>query len=217
VLEAETVGTRDSFVKRMKPYSGTYSDGSFISMILRPFFVLINPVVTWAIFVIAFSQLWIVCISFMIAQLFGQPPYSLGTAEIGYISAGPMIGGFVGCVLCGLASDPLARWISRRNKGIYEPEFRLLLIAAVPIFCVPGYFLFGQLAAEGKSPVIMATLWGIVFVSVQIAAVATGSYLVDAFRNISVEVFIISMCFKNFLFFGFSCKLLMPLPFSELY
>lgn len=49
-------------------------------------------------------------------------------------------------------------------------------------------------------------VYGLCFVTVQMVGVSTGAYLVDAFREISVEIFIISMAFKNFIFFAFTCK-----------
>ena len=130
----------------------------------------------------------------------------MDAAQLGYIAAGPVVGGVLGCILCGWISDPIVRWISRQNNGVYEPEFRLPLMAGVPISCGIGYFLFGYFAAKGASPVGSAAMWGVAFVSVQMAQVSAGAYLVDAFRNISVEIFIITMTVKNFLWFGFSCK-----------
>lgn len=40
----------------------------------------------------------------------------------------------------------------------------------------------------------------------QFSAVCVGSYVNDAYQSISVEVFIIIMVIKNFLFYGFSRK-----------
>jgi hypothetical protein len=197
---------RDSFLKRMMPWSGVYTSEPLIKLIVRPLFVVANPAILWAILVIAFAQLWNVIISYTLAQIFSPPPYSLGPAQLGYISGGPMVTGVIGCFFCGAISDPICRYMAKRNNGIYEPEFRLVLMAFVPIFAGLGYFLFGNLAAEGKSPVALSVIWGVIFFSVQLVGNATGTYLVDAFRNYSIDVFIISMTIKNFLFFGFSCK-----------
>ena len=197
---------RMSFAQRMKPYRETYTSESLVKMILRPIFVLINPVVSWSILVIGFTSVWVIGISFVVAQIFAAPPYLLDAAQLGYIAAGPVVGGVLGCILCGWVSDPIVRWISRRNNGVYEPEFRLPLMAGVPISCGIGYFLFGYFAANGASAVGSAAMWGVAFVSVQMAQVSAGAYLVDAFRKISVEIFIITMTVKNFLWFGFSCK-----------
>ena len=38
----------------------------------------------------------------------------------------PLLGAIVGSVIGGPANDFLAKYMSRRNNGIYEPEFRLL-------------------------------------------------------------------------------------------
>jgi hypothetical protein len=149
---------------------------------------------------------WVIGISIVIAQIFSAPPFLLNTAQLGYIGAGPTVGGFLGCILCGALSDPIARYFTRRNNGIYEPEFRLPLMALLPVVSTIGYFCFGNLITEGKSPVAASAMWGLVFVAVQVAAVSTGAYIVDAFRDISVEAFIIQMTVKNFLWFGFSCE-----------
>lgn len=201
---------RESYLSRIKPFHGTFTDQSLLKMILKPFFVLINPVVSWSILIVAFSSLWVIAIALCVAQIYSVAPYFLNTAEIGYISAGPTVGGFLGCIFAGCISDPIARFLTRRNNGVYEPEFRLPMMIMVPIVSAIGYFCFGVVVAEGGSPVAGAALWGVAFVAVQVAAVATGNYIVDAFRDIAVETFIISMTVKNFLWFGFSCPSVLP-------
>ncbi|KAK5219672.1 hypothetical protein LTR72_008056 [Exophiala xenobiotica] len=212
-ISARAVPGREPVLQRLKPYHGTYSDEPLWRMILKPFFVLLNPIASWSILIVSFASLWVIAISLVVAQIFSAPPYLFNTAEVGYISAGPMVGGFAGCALCGLISDPIARWLTRKNKGVYEPEFRLPMMILVPVVSAIGYFSFGGIITEGKSAVAAAAMWGVTFVAVQVAAVSTGAYIVDAFRDISVEIFIISMSVKNFLWFGFSCMLpLAPFP-----
>ena len=197
---------RDSFLKRMKPWSTTYSNESLLQLIFRPFYILLNPVILWAVLLISFFQLWNVVINFMLAQLFGPPPYLLDTAQLGYLAGGPMVFGFITCVAFGALSDRIAKWASMRNGGVYEPEFRLFTMLLAPILSTVGYFCFGPFAAEGKSPVIMSVLWGVGFASCVVVTASLGNYLVDAYRNVSIEVFVVSMSIKNFMFFGFSCK-----------
>ncbi|KAH9204674.1 major facilitator superfamily domain-containing protein [Leptodontidium sp. 2 PMI_412] len=195
--------TRHSFLKRIKPWSTTYSDTSLLNMCIRPFMVMLNPCILWAIVFIAFTQLWNVVTSLVIAQIFSPPPYLLNTAQIGYMQTGPMVLGFLTCIFCGAFSDRICIYLSKRNHGVYEPEFRLLLNGLAPIFC-SGWFLFGHFTEAGVSPVAASAFWGIGFVSSMICLNAVGTYLVDAFRDTSIEIFVMSMCFKNFLFFGFS-------------
>ena len=82
---------RDSFLKRMKPWSTTYSNESLLQLIFRPFYILLNPVILWAVLLISFFQLWTVVINFMLAQLFGPPPYLLDTAQLGYLAEKKLI------------------------------------------------------------------------------------------------------------------------------
>ncbi|KAK5367141.1 hypothetical protein LTR20_007468 [Exophiala xenobiotica] len=201
---ANTIEARDSFLKRMKPVTGTFTEESILKMVVRPFFILLNPAVLWAVISIAIPTLWLVGFSFVIAQIFSAPPYLLNTQQLGYLSAGPVVGGTLGCIVAGWIADPITKYISRRNKGVYEPEFRLTLMIPSAILSVLGYFLFGGMIEEGKPAAGMAAIWALVLAGLQFLAVAIGNYMVDAYRNISVEVFIISMVFKNFLFFGFS-------------
>lgn len=197
---------RKSLVQLLNPYSGVYTSRPFWLLVMDPFIVLANPAVIWAVLLMAFPTLWVVSINLLVAQIFTAPPYSLGTAELGYMSAGPAVGGLLGSIVSGALSDPIIGWASRRNKGIYEPEFRLILIILALITSAIAYFPFGHLAETGTGPVAMSVLWGIAVASVQVIMTAVGAYIVDSYNDTSVEIFIATMVFKNFLFFGFTCK-----------
>lgn len=153
----------------------------------------------------SFPTLWLVGINILVGEIFAGSPYFLTTAELGYMSAGPTVGGFIGAMVAGAMSDPIIRYLSDRNNGIFEPEFRLLLAIPATIMSTIGYFLFGSLIEDGKSPVGAATLWGLSTASLQFVMIVVGSYCVDAYRDISIEIFIVTMVVKNFIFFGFSC------------
>ncbi|KAF7544648.1 hypothetical protein G7Z17_g9780 [Cylindrodendrum hubeiense] len=202
---------RMSFLKRMKPCSGVYSEEPLYKMVLQPFYLIANPVVCWAVLINGFAQLWNVVVSLVLAQIFSPPPYSMDSAQLGYLNTGPILGGIIACLACAVVSDRLALMISRKNNGIFEPEFRLLLVLVAPVFSSLGFFLFGYLAEEGKSPVLISFVWGLAFVSTQVIGTATGSYLVDAYRDVDVHIFVLSMSVKNFFFFGFSSSFIAQL------
>lgn len=201
---------RESFFHRMRLFHGSFSSESVFKIYIRPFYLLLNPVVVWIILVVSFTSVWIIGTSILISQIFAPPPFLLNTAQLGYMGVGPVVGGIIGCILCGAVSDPIARFLTRRNNGTYEPEFRLPMLVALPIISAISYFLLGNLIKGGYGVVAASALWGLAFITVQIAAVSTGGYIVDAFRDVSVEIFIISMTAKNFIWFGFSCKLKAP-------
>jgi hypothetical protein len=154
----------------------------------------------------SFPTLWAVAINLLTAQIFSAEPFLLNTAQLGYLSAGPTVGGLLGSIAAAAISDPFIKFMARRNKGVYEPEYRLVLIIPAFVLSTIGYFLFGALVEAGKSPAAMAVLWGITVAAIQFMIMAVGTYCVDAYRTISVEIFISTMVIKNFLFYGFSCE-----------
>ncbi|KAL4860672.1 hypothetical protein BDV12DRAFT_191565 [Aspergillus spectabilis] len=100
-------------LRRLSPFSGSYSELPLVEMVLKPFMILIHPAVLWATILLA---------------IFSGPPYFLDAVHISYMSAGPAIGGILGLIVCGLVSDPLFAALARKNNRIYEPEFCLVLI-----------------------------------------------------------------------------------------
>jgi MFS family permease len=197
---------RKSFARRLSPFSGTYSEMPLWEMIPKPFLVLIHPAVTWATIFLAVTTAWYVVVSYVIAQIFAGPPHNLTAAQIGYMSAGPTVGATLASVVNGLISDPIARALARKNHGMYEPEFRLVLIVPMLVTCALGWFLFGNLIEMGKSAPVVSVVWALSSASMQFCLGAVGTYMVDAYPTISTEVFIIGMVVKNFLFFGLSCE-----------
>ena len=60
--------------------------------------------------------------------IFLGPPLWFDEVHTGYMYTGPFIGAVLGFLLAGLLADWSAKMMIRRNKGIYEPEFRIILV-----------------------------------------------------------------------------------------
>ena len=73
--------------------------------------------------------------------------------------------GFITSAIAGPMSDWSAKWLSRRNKGRYEPEFRLYLVIGIAVFCGLGYYLFGYLISKGAGVVAISVVFGLTLVS----------------------------------------------------
>ncbi|CAG8909738.1 unnamed protein product [Penicillium egyptiacum] len=210
VTETTTVSNsipRQTFAARLRLYSTCYSEESLGKLAIKPIVILQNPAVIWAALLLAFPTLWVVAINLLIAEIFASPPFLLTTAELGYMSSGPALGGFVGSIAAAIISDPLIKFMARRNKGIYEPEYRLVLMIPAMVLSAISYFLFGALIEHRQTPIAMAALWGTATAALQFITMAVGTYCVDAYRKISMEIFIATMVIKNFLFYGFSCEI----------
>ncbi|KAJ5377207.1 uncharacterized protein N7496_004616 [Penicillium cataractarum] len=192
-----------TFWQEMAIYTGTYSEESFIKLLLGPFLCLTNLFALWTVVITGVITSTYVAISYIVAQIFSPPPYSLSTAQVGYLSTGPFLGGVIGCTLVAQTSDRLTIWMAKRNNGIYEPEFRLPLIIFAFI-CTGGLFGFGVVAQAQGNVYLIDFMWGMTLVGIAFAVGPCSAYAIDAFRDMSNEIFVANVMFKNFLFFGYS-------------
>jgi hypothetical protein len=194
---------KKTFKQELAIFTGTYSNDNLLQLVIAPFAVCTNFAVLWMVIVTGGLTAFFVAQSYVMAQIFMAPPYLLSAAGVGYLSLGPFLGGLLGSLLLGATLDPLIKWCAKKNKGVYEPEYRLLgMIPSVTI--VIGLCLFGHLAEQGKSYYLTAFFHGMDLFGIVIAAISASSYVLDSFRDISSEVFIMNMVFKNFLFYAFS-------------
>lgn len=67
-----------------------------------------------------------------------------------------------------------------------------------------GIFGWGNLYEAGDTPVVGSVILAFYTGGMSALNIASGAYTVDAYREISVELVIIVMVVKNFLFFGLS-------------
>lgn len=148
---------------------------------------------------------WIVNILYCVAQLYGLSPYNLPADKIGYISFGPLVAGFIASLFFFMVNNPMTLWISRKNNCIYEPEFKLPVGSLLGTFCLAiGCFGFGNAHRSHKSPVVAAVMFGFVCAGSTSMTITASNYMIDAYRDLSVEIIIAAMSVKNLIFFGFS-------------
>ncbi|KAH0833567.1 hypothetical protein AYO21_05245 [Fonsecaea monophora] len=194
---------KKTFVQDLAIFSGTYSNENFFQLLLAPFAVVLNLAVLWILIVNSMFVVLYVVIAFCLAQLFAPPPYLLSPASIGYLSLGPFVGGILGSIIMGVLSDPFIKWCARRNRGVYEPEYRLIP-CVLGVCSGVGLMLFGHLVSQGASPYACATVHGLMLFGVMFLCIGTSNYALDAYRGMANEIFIASMSVKNLILYGFS-------------
>jgi len=72
------------------------------------------------------------------------------------------------------------------------------------VFSTMGLFVYGYMLHTLSSPEVAALFNGILFFGILCGAITTAEYALDAYRDISNEIFIAAMMFKNFMFYGLS-------------
>ena len=109
--------------------TGVKSQTPFVQLLLRPLYYVCSPTVIWATltFSVCFNLLPLAATVY--GQIFGSPPYNLSVGGIGLVGGvPPLIGTLIGTFTTGPISDSLAKWLAKRNNGIYEPEYVSIMI-----------------------------------------------------------------------------------------
>lgn len=109
----------------------------------RPFGVLIFPAVAFAALQYAAGVVWLTVLSNILSLTFPLPPYLFSPEQIGYTSAGPLIGNIIGAVYGGYLGDRSILYYARRNNGYYEPEMRLYILHIPAVVMAGGLVMFG--------------------------------------------------------------------------
>ena len=128
---------------------------SILNEILTPWKLLAFPIVELASFIVSWSASCFLTLNLTQAQNFAAPPYlyssevigtyvcmrnsfvrdlSLTGSCLGFFNFAILVGAFIGLATAGPLSDWISMKLTIRNKGIREPEMRLL--AMLPYICV---------------------------------------------------------------------------------
>ena len=101
------------------------------------------PCVLWGFLIYGTTLTWIVVFSVVNGLLFTAPPYNFSVGQTGLTSLSPFILCIIGEAIAGPLNDYLCVKLAHRNHGVYEPEFRLVLMFVVVILGVVGFYGFG--------------------------------------------------------------------------
>ena len=118
VTAVSEVPAKKTFKQELAFFTGTYSDDSFFKFLIGPFLTLLNPAACYAVIASGLLNSWYVGSAIILAGIFSGPPWHFDAAHIGYVGAGPFLGGLVGSLITAVFSDRVITWMARRNKGV---------------------------------------------------------------------------------------------------
>lgn len=195
-----------SYWQRMAPFDTSNSDPRpFWMVALSPFFLVTYPGVMWAGLVYGVQIMWLSLITVTQSSLFSEPPYSFSMSNVGNLNFAAFIGGTLGMLWGGFGSDWCILFLSRRNKGILEPEFRLWTMIPPAIINTGGLLMYG-LGANYNVAWIMPGGFGMAFIGFGIgsgAAIAI-TYAVDCYPRVASEALVLMLFMRNVIGTGFT-------------
>jgi MFS family permease len=172
-----------TFQQSLLPFNGRKTDENIFKLIIRPLPLFFHPAVFWACLIQGTLIGWTVMIGVVLAAILVGPPLWFDEVKTGYMYTGPFIGAILGFVLSGLLSDWSTKFMIRRNKGVYEPEFRILLVIPQLIFGCVGLYGFGVTANHPTHWIWPDFFFALEVIGMVLGAVASALYIVDAHRE----------------------------------
>lgn len=134
---------RPRFPRYLRLQLVTRTDEPFWKTLYSPVHSAWFPHVVFTFLEFASGVTWVVVFSSIISIVFSRAPYNFDAAQIGFMSAGPLVGSVFGSLYGG----PLVDWavvrFAKRNGGIYEPEMRLWLMPLPALAMSAGLVMFG--------------------------------------------------------------------------
>ncbi|MCJ1247918.1 hypothetical protein MMC30_005133 [Trapelia coarctata] len=190
-----------TFVQALRPWNGRLVYENWLKVAIRPMILFAYPAILWSAMVYALSVGWLIVLSESMSVIFRNPQYTYNFSALGtglvYIS--PFIGGILGTAVAGKVSDILVRFMARRNGGIYEPEFRLIMAIPVAITTCIGLMGFGWSAAEHDRWIVPTFFFGVISFGCSLGSTTAITFAVDSYRQYAGEALVTLNISKNIL------------------
>ncbi|RMJ13586.1 hypothetical protein CDV36_006750 [Fusarium kuroshium] len=189
-----------TFSQQLKPWHGRLNHDSWFKVMLRPFILYAYPAVLWSSAVYACSVGWLIVISESIAMIYrNRESYDFDALQTGLVYVSPFVGGILGTGVAGKVSDIIVKAMARRNGGLYEPEFRLVMAIPILISTCIGLMGFGWSAEEENHWIVPTVFFGIVSFGCSLGSTTAITFCVDSYRQYAGEALVTLNFSKNVL------------------
>ncbi|KAM5353673.1 hypothetical protein ACJ41O_000323 [Fusarium nematophilum] len=206
VESVSEIEPKEPYRRRLALFRGRLSTDSFFKGVLKPPCLIALPTVLYTTILFSAFFAFLIGVPILMSVVFSMPPYNLTPSQVGLTNL-PLVGtSIVGGPLMGWVSDVIARLMAKRNgtnPGMFEPEFRLvLLLVSAPVTAV-GLFSLGM-SIDDELPLVWPLVWISVvsFGSMGATQIAL-TYVVDCFPEQSSQAFaVINLVAATVIFVG---------------
>lgn len=180
-----------SFAQTLKPFSGRLCNDNWFHVAARPFILFAYPAILWSAMLYALSVGWLIVLSESVSTIYeSRTTYGFTSLQAGLIFLSPFIGGILGTAVAGKVSDLIVRYVSRKNGGIYEPEFRLIMAIPVAISTVVGLMGYGWSAQNRDAWIVPTIFFGIISFGCCLGSTTAITFAVDSYRQYAGEALV---------------------------
>lgn len=186
------------FKDRLKLANGRFSDESWLKIAVRPFRLALYPSILYSTAIYSLSIGWLIVMSEVVGHIYeGHALYNFTPLQTGLVYISPFIGGLVGSAIGGRISDFAVRFMTRHNDGIYEPEFRLVMVIPVVFSTTIGLAGFGWSVYDRDAWIVPTIFFGIISFGCSLGSTTAITYCVDSYRDYAGEALVTLNFGKN--------------------
>jgi hypothetical protein len=180
-----------TYSQMLRPYAGRISDDNWFKVAFRPFVLFTYPAVLWSSMVYALSVGWLIVLSESVSTIYkNRETYNFDSVQTGLVYLSPFIGGILGTAVAGKVSDLIVRFMARRNDGVYEPEFRLVMGVPIAITTTIGLMGFGWSAQEKDMWFVPTFFFGVISFGCSLGSTTSITFCVDSYRQYAGEALV---------------------------
>ncbi|OJJ61242.1 hypothetical protein ASPSYDRAFT_809989 [Aspergillus sydowii CBS 593.65] len=186
------------YIHYLRIWNGRMSHDRWIRVAVRPFILFTYPAVLWSAVVYALSVGWLIVLSEVVSHIYqDKESYNFTSLQTGLVYISPFVGGLLGTAVAGKISDIIVRYMTRRNGGVYEPEFRLVMAIPIALSTTIGLMGFGWSAQEKDAWIVPTIFFGLVSFGCCLGSTTAITFCVDSYRQYAGEALVTLNWSKN--------------------
>ncbi|WPH01612.1 Protein HOL1 [Acrodontium crateriforme] len=189
-----------TFKEQLRPWSGRLTHDKWLRVAVRPFILFAYPSILWSTLVYSLSIGWLIVLSESVTTIFkSRDTYNFSSLQAGLVYISPFVGGILGTAVAGKLSDIVVRYLARKNGGIYEPEFRLVMAIPIAISTVIGLMGYGWSVEVHDAWIVPTIFFGIISFGCSLGSTTSITFAVDSYRQYAGEALVTLNFSKNIL------------------
>lgn len=190
-----------SFVQQLRPWHGRLNKDKWLKVAVRPFILYSYPAVLWSAAIYSCSIGWLIVVSESVTVIYREEYYHFDALQTGLMYISPFIGGVLGTAVAGKVSDIIVKAMTRRNGGLYEPEFRLVMAFPIAATTVIGLMGYGWSAQMRDAWIVPTFFLGVISFGCSLGSTTSITFCVDSYRQYAGEA-LVTLNFSKNIFHG---------------
>ncbi|KAF5962708.1 transporter protein HOL1 [Fusarium bulbicola] len=204
IVNGSVLPSSKSFLDRIKIFRSEHVQGSvpLKGMLIRPFKYFSLPIDVFCGFMYGAVICYFSVLNATASVILSSPPYSFKPSSVGLCYISTIIGVFLGTFFSGQIGDKLVLYLTRRNKGIYEPEYRLWLYAVLALVVPGALILWGVGAAHHIHWSGLLIAMGMLGAAITAGCQIPLSYCIDCYTELGSDSIVTIILIRNTMSFA---------------